>query len=92
VQTATVPFFGHDARLPSGPARLSARTGAPIVALACARTGACRYRLEFRPPIWPDGAAADTLLRRIAADFEVLIRHFPDQWYPFGRIWPHLRL
>jgi KDO2-lipid IV(A) lauroyltransferase len=87
IQTLSVPFFGQPAPLPSGPARLSARTGAPIVVLACARTAPCRYRIEFRPPIWPDGAEPHALTRRIAADFEALIRAYPEQWYPFGQIW-----
>jgi KDO2-lipid IV(A) lauroyltransferase len=91
VQTVCVPFFGEQAPLPSGPARLSARTGAPIVAVGCVRSGICRYRVEFRPPIWPSGESPESLTNRIAADFEALIRKYPDQWYPFGHIWTSLR-
>ena len=92
VQTVEVPFFEYPAPLPSGPARLSARTGAPIVAVACVRTAECHYRVDIRPPIWPDGGVArdghvHALTRRIAADFQVLITQYPDQWYPFGRVW-----
>jgi KDO2-lipid IV(A) lauroyltransferase len=92
VHTIDVPFFGYSAPLPSGPARLSARTGAPIIALACVRIAASRYRLEFRPPIWPDEASLDLLTARMAAEFECLIREYPDQWYPFGRIWSDQRV
>jgi KDO2-lipid IV(A) lauroyltransferase len=92
VHTIDVPFFRHPAPLPSGPARLSARTGAPIIALACVRTSAARYRVEFRPPIWPEEATPDLLTARMAAEFEWLIREYPDQWYPFGRIWADQRL
>ena len=94
VQTVDVPFFGQDAPLPSGPARLSARTGAPIVAVACVRTSTCRYRVEFRPPIWPNSInlsrdeSLHALTAPIATEFEALIRKYPDQWYPFGKIWP----
>jgi KDO2-lipid IV(A) lauroyltransferase len=91
VQTLTVPFFGLEAPLPSGPARLSAHTSAPIVVLACVRTSPCRYRIDFRPPIWPAEQSVQDLTQRIAAEFGVLIRRYPDQWYPFGRIWTTAR-
>jgi KDO2-lipid IV(A) lauroyltransferase len=90
----TVPFFGRLAPLPSGPARLSTRTGAPIVAVACIRTAVCKYRVELCPPIWPDafddnaGRRVEEITAAIARDFEQFIRRYPDQWYPFGYIWP----
>jgi KDO2-lipid IV(A) lauroyltransferase len=94
LHTVSVPFFGRLAPLPSGPARLSARTGAPIVAVACVRTAVCRYRVEFRPPIWPDAfdqhhdGLVEKMTAAIARDFEEFIRRYPDQWYPFGTLWP----
>jgi KDO2-lipid IV(A) lauroyltransferase len=87
IQTVDVPFFGHPAPLPVGPARLSLRTRAPIVALACARTGVGQYQLTFRPPRWPEAVDAAELTAHIAADFEALITAHLDQWYPVGRIW-----
>jgi KDO2-lipid IV(A) lauroyltransferase len=93
LQTVVVPFFGRPAALPSGPARLSARTGAPIIPVACIRTAICRYQVEFCAPIWPDAfdrkgeRTVQTITAAIAGNFEELIRRHPDQWYPFGHIW-----
>jgi lauroyl/myristoyl acyltransferase len=87
VQTVTVPFFGSDAPLPSGPARLSMHTEAPIAAVTCVRTFPFRYRVEFHPAIWPCTESVQDLTAQIAGEFEALIRKYPDQWYPVGRIW-----
>jgi KDO2-lipid IV(A) lauroyltransferase len=92
LQTIGVPFFGGLTPLPNGPARLALKTGAPIVALACVRTSPFRYRVEFRPAIWPPvatgrAAAVECLTSHVAREFEALIRACPEQWYPFGRVW-----
>lgn len=87
LQTEKVAFFGNDARFPTGPGRLSERTNAPVVAVTCVRTSSCRYRVEFRPPIWPRAVSASEIVGQIAREFEALISRYPDQWYPFGHIW-----
>lgn len=56
LQVAQVPFFGQDVSVPIGPARSSVRTSAPMVLLACGRTGEFRYKVQCGPPIWPTAA------------------------------------
>jgi len=87
LSTVEVPFFGDRASMPDGPARVSLRTEAPVVAVACVRTSVGRYRVVFRPPLWADGSTVQSLTSRVALDFERLIRDHLDQWYPFGHIW-----
>ncbi len=101
LETVEVPFFGQPAPMPSGPARLALRTSAPLVVVASVRTAAGRYRVELQPPV----SAADSetesesarqavvadLTARLAAGFERVVLTYPDQWYPFGTIWPDTR-
>lgn len=93
VQTLDVPFFGRPAPFPDGPARLSQRTGAPIMVVACVRRPGERYYIEAQPPISvdtslpPEDAITD-LTARMAQGFERIIARDPDQWYPFHPIWP----
>jgi phosphatidylinositol dimannoside acyltransferase len=93
VHTLEVPFFGRPAPMPSGPARLSVRTGAPILVVCAVRSAPGRYRVELQPPL-RTGADSDEesavrqLTAGMAAGFERAIRAYPDQWYPFSPIWP----
>jgi KDO2-lipid IV(A) lauroyltransferase len=94
LQMTEVPFFGQSAPLPLGPARLARRTGAPILVVGCVRLSDGTYRVEAQPLLRADhGRAADedarALTAAIAAGFERIIATYPDQWYPFHRIWPH---
>jgi KDO2-lipid IV(A) lauroyltransferase len=92
-----VPFFGFPAPFPLGPARLAARTGAPIVVISCTRTASSGYLLRVYEPLLPDPALPqearlERLTAGIATQFEDIIRCCPSQWYPFHRIWadtPH---
>jgi KDO2-lipid IV(A) lauroyltransferase len=94
LQVAEVPFFGRSAPFPLGPARLARRTGAPILVVGCVRLSDDAYRVEAQPPLRADpgraaGEDARALTAAIAAGFERIIAAYPDQWYPFHRIWPH---
>lgn len=87
-----VPFFGKLAPFPTGPARLSQRAGAPILVITSVRLPGGRYLVAAQPPIrpagrGPDGDAARLLTAEIAAGFERVIAEYPDQWYPFHRVW-----
>ncbi len=93
VQTADVPFFGALAPFPLGPARLSHATGAPVMAILCARMPDNPYLLETQEPLYPDQAQDSetdvlAMTAKIAAGFERIIRAYPDQWYPFHPVWP----
>ncbi|MCE9620199.1 MAG: lysophospholipid acyltransferase family protein [Planctomycetes bacterium] len=87
---AKMPFLGDpEAHLPTGPVRLAAAAGAPIIPTFCARTNR-----GFR--VWSDGvipaptapitsreSAAHPAQRALVAAMERAIRAHPDQWMAF---------
>ncbi|MBF6591094.1 MAG: lysophospholipid acyltransferase family protein [Ktedonobacterales bacterium] len=93
VQTMDVPFFGHPAPFPMGPARLSQHTGAPILVITSVRLPDSTYLIKTDPPLRPDTSrsAEDEVARltaAVASGFERIIRQYPDQWYAFHPVWP----
>jgi len=90
-----VPFFGRPAFTTPVLARLSLRTGTPVVPIyGFARPGG-RYRVEVAPAIHPEAVTADgfegdaavaELTRRYMVNAEQMIRRHPDQW-----LWMHER-
>ncbi len=93
VHAGAAPFFGRTAYFPLGPARLSQRTGAPILVVSCVRALDGGYRVEPQPPLYADphkpaAAAVDDLTSRVVAGFERIIAAHPAQWYPFHPVWP----
>jgi KDO2-lipid IV(A) lauroyltransferase len=94
-QTGQVQFFGRATRFPLGPARLARRTGAGVMVCAAVRLKDGTYRVEGKEPLWADPAVPEKqavldLTAAIALRFEILIRAFPEQWYPFRPVWPEL--
>jgi len=92
LQSVDVPFFGRPAPFPTGPARLSRHTGAPILVVGCIRQPDRSYRIEAQPLLRPDrGRAGDEgikdLTAAMVAGFERLIATYPEHWYPFHPIW-----
>jgi len=90
---STVCFFGRRAVVPSGPAAIACRRGAPLVPLYCRREGATGYHIHVDPPIDPPDPggcrgkeAVGAVMQRVVDRFEVFIRQHPDQWYAFRRI------
>jgi KDO2-lipid IV(A) lauroyltransferase len=89
---AFVPFFGRSASTWRSPALLSMKTGAPIVAGCCVRTGDGRFRVKVAEPVYPRDTAdvtAETL--RITAAFTGIIegwaREHPEQYLWLHRRW-----
>jgi Kdo2-lipid IVA lauroyltransferase/acyltransferase len=87
VRCVAVPFFGHPARTPVGPAFLSRRTGAPIVAGYIRRREdrPTRHVIHVHPPIYPDpqvNEEADVLrmTEQVNRCLEEEIRRAPEQW------------
>lgn len=88
-----VRFFGRPTPLPSGPATLALRTGAPLVTGCVRRLPDRRAWACFDPPLAIDrGAPAPTAVRdvtqKIAYIMEAYIRRDPAQWLVAQRVWP----
>lgn len=88
-----VEFFGEPTHLPSGPAVLAMRLGAPLAAGALYQRPGGRYHGVVLDPIPVDETRGDRdavreLTRRVARDLEALIRREPGQWHLFQPNWP----
>lgn len=90
-----VPFFGHPAPIPAGPALLAIEAGVPVYAGSARRTRNRRY--AGRLLLVPSPAAGSrrervtALTASIAAAFETLLADAPEQWWgAFHPIWPDL--
>lgn len=82
------PFFGQPARLPSGPARLAMRTGAPIVPGFMLRQVDDRFLLRLYPPLYPrDYDSVEALQARIVEQLEQAIGENAHQWFIFDDFW-----
>ena len=87
-----VPFFGRPALTSPILARLSLKTGAPVVAAFGWHLPGGRYRIEARPPIFPEGRGEEavlTLTRRYLAVVEDAVAPAPEQWLWLHRRWKH---
>lgn len=87
-----VPFFGRPALTSPILARLSLRTGAAVVPVACYPEPDGRYRIVVRPAILPpeeeDGdETAAVLTRRYLEVAEEDIRAHPEMWLWMHRRW-----
>ena len=88
-----VEFFGERTTLPSGPATLALRTGAPIIPTAVYFRGRTGHHGVMRPPIVAErqGRMREDVARvtqAVADELEALIRIAPDQWHLLQPNWP----
>jgi lauroyl/myristoyl acyltransferase len=88
-----VTFFGEETTLPSGPATLALRTGAPLLPVAVYFEGRTGHRGVVRPPIPVErtgGFREDVarVMQQVADEFEALIEQAPSQWHLFQPNWP----
>jgi phosphatidylinositol dimannoside acyltransferase len=88
-----VRLLGRRATVPSGPAAIACRRGAPILAVYTYRSESGGYHMHVDPPILtPDAErcrgkeAVAEVMQQVMDRFEVFIRAHPDQWYAFRRI------
>ena len=87
-----VPFFGRPAYTALAPARLALASGAPIIPAFLVRTGPGRYRMiagrVLRASQMSDrDEAAAALTREWMAEFEKVIRLYPEKWACLHRRW-----
>ena len=90
-----VPFFGHLAPLPAGPALLAVETGLPIYAASARRAPNLRYRGKLiQIPTTAEGRLRQrvtAITAEMARAFETLLADGPEQWFgAFHPIWPDL--
>jgi KDO2-lipid IV(A) lauroyltransferase len=88
-----VEFFGERTTLPSGPATLALRSGAPIIPGAAYFRPGGRTLCVLRPPLDTArrGSVREDSVRitqQLAGELEVLIRRAPDQWHLLQPNWP----
>jgi Kdo2-lipid IVA lauroyltransferase/acyltransferase len=80
---AWVPFFGHPAWMPVGPAKLARLTGATLLVGGIRREGWGRFTITLCPPLCtPDRPRTDfkAVTAEIARDLEGLVRENPAEW------------
>jgi KDO2-lipid IV(A) lauroyltransferase len=93
-QGTPVSFFGRRTWLPSGPAMLALRTGAPVlVGHFLRRPDLVSFQGAFEPLATPpptgDRRADERALMQAVVDrLERLIQRHPEQWYMFRPMWP----
>jgi lauroyl/myristoyl acyltransferase len=86
---ADVRFLGGIMRFPTGPARLSARTGAPLVSIFSLPDGLARHRLIAHPPIRCEEdspAAVEAVVNAYAGLLEQYVRSYPWAWWTWRRL------
>ncbi|HEX6547299.1 MAG TPA: lysophospholipid acyltransferase family protein [Candidatus Dormibacteraeota bacterium] len=89
---AEIEFFGRPARIPTGPATIALRRGAPLLPVVVYRNPDDTYQAVGYPPIWarPTGdreADERQLTAELVRHLERIIREHPDQWHLPHRIW-----
>jgi KDO2-lipid IV(A) lauroyltransferase len=88
-----VPFFNRPAFTPTGVAKLSCLTGAPIVPMADFLNHNGKHTIQVLPPIMPPEVVTDkeAAIEKLTADcslaVENLIRIDPKQWVWFHHRW-----
>jgi KDO2-lipid IV(A) lauroyltransferase len=86
-----VEFLGEPTTFPAGPASLSARSGAPILPVACQRRRGDRFYAKGLPLIHAasdEPAEIHRATQALADELGTVIAADPGQWYMFRHIWP----
>lgn len=86
-ESATVPFFGHPALTPIGPAKMAIRAEAFVVTIFIERNADGTHHVVVGEPIETHrGDDPIALTARLTRDIEQQIRRVPEQW-----VWMHER-
>jgi lauroyl/myristoyl acyltransferase len=85
--TAVVDFCGGPVAFSTAAAWLGRVAQVPVMPVECWRTGGL-YRLVVHPPVHVEPGESDAdAMQRVAAALEVAVRHAPEWWYPFGKVY-----
>jgi KDO2-lipid IV(A) lauroyltransferase len=87
MRTREVTFCGEPWRIPEGPLRLAALSGAPIVPVLTRRLGFLEYQTINSPPIRvsrrPSQAELDDAAQQLAGSLEAFVKEHPAHWFRF---------
>ncbi|MGQ0718634.1 MAG: phosphatidylinositol mannoside acyltransferase [Pseudonocardiales bacterium] len=83
---AAVEFFGGAARMPLGPARLAAATGATLLVIGCWFTPD-GWGIRFHPPVGVRGRSAAEVTQAVADCFATDIAAHPQDWHMLQPLW-----
>jgi len=87
-KSARIPFFGCEADLPRGPARLALISGAALLPSFIYREPNDGFVLRFHRPIWPESRRDERrLMEYTAAAMEKEIGERPSQCFIFEDFW-----
>jgi lauroyl/myristoyl acyltransferase len=91
-QGERIEFFGREAFLPTGFAKLAIRTNSLLLPGAILPVGPGHYRAEaleiLEPPLERTDAAVSGLARQVLQQMEPVIREYADHWLMFFPVWP----
>lgn len=83
----SVDFFGGVAKMPLGPARLAAATGATLLVIGCWFTPG-GWGIRFHPPVpVPDRSAVRQATQTVADCFAIDIAAHPQDWHMLQPLW-----
>jgi phosphatidylinositol dimannoside acyltransferase len=82
----TVQFFGGAARMPLGPARLAAATGATLLVIGCWFTPG-GWGIRFHPPVPVRGRSPGEVTQAMADGFATDIAAHPQDWHMLQPLW-----
>lgn len=83
---AAVEFFGGSARMPVGPARLAAVTGATLLVIGCWFTPD-GWGIRFHPPVPTPKRSAAEATQVVADCFATDIAAHPQDWHMLQPLW-----
>lgn len=81
-----LPFFGHLAYTPTGPARLTEKFNAVLIPVQVERIRGVNFRITYHPPLKPEKDFLETSLK-INQIFEEWILENPSEWLWFHNRW-----
>jgi phosphatidylinositol dimannoside acyltransferase len=80
-----VKFFGEQAKMPAGPARLARNTGASLLPVGCWFTES-GWGFRVHPPV--DVTDLTSATQSVADAFAADITEHPEDWHMLQRLWP----
>ena len=82
-----ISFLGGHILMPSGPARLAALSGAPMIPTFAVRGPNGRIRFVIEEPIRVEQDEIDDAMLHLGAVIERNVRAYPGQWLMLERVW-----